>query len=168
MIKIGIFYGSSTGNTKQVAHAIATRLSDFDVYIADVANATIEHLDDFDSLIFGTSTWGYGDIQDDWDVFLPKLNKANLKGKRIALFGLGDCEAYADTFVDGMADIYDAVLKGGAQVVGQVSTDGYNYSESRAVKDGVFVGLPLDEDNQSNLTNQRLEAWVDELKSCFC
>lgn len=168
MKKIAIFYGSSTGNTKSVAHSIADKLSGFDVHLADISNAAAEHLTEFSCLIFGTSTWGYGDIQDDWESFLPKLKKVDLKGKSVALFGLGDGEAYPDTFVDGIADIYDAVLKGGAQVVGQVSTDGYNFSESRAVKGGVFVGLPLDEDNQSNLTNQRLEVWVGELKSCIC
>ncbi len=55
----------------------------------------------------------------------------------------------------------------GCQLVGKVSTDGYEYDESRAEVDGQFVGLPLDEENQSNLTDERIKHWVEQLKNEF-
>ncbi|TCO06054.1 flavodoxin [Natronoflexus pectinivorans] len=167
MDKIAIFYGSSTGNTKTAANAIAKQLNGYDVYIGDIANAEPSHVSGFNLLIFGVSTWGYGDIQDDWEIFLPNLEKMDLTGKTIALFGLGDAEAYPDTFVDAMGDLYETVVKNGARVVGQVPVDGYNFSESRAVIDGRFAGLPLDEDNESDMSSTRIENWVSDLKSCF-
>lgn len=165
MKKIGIFYGSNTGNTKNVAKYIAECFTGYDVYLADISNADISHLGEFNNLIFGASTWGYGDLQDDWDNFLPKLKKANLSGKTIALFGLGDGENYPDTFVDGIADLNEVVFERGGKVVGQVEASTYNFAASRALIDGKFMGLPIDEDNESNLTERRVQSWVKTLKA---
>ena len=32
------------------------------------------------------------------------------------------------------------------------------------VKDGKFLGLPLDEDNEDDQTDDRIAAWVEQLK----
>lgn len=121
-------------------------------------------LENFDFLILGTPTWGYGDLQEDWEQFIPKLKKISLEGKTVALFGLGDSGAYPDTFVDAMAELYEVVTQCGARVVGQVPVDNYDFDSSRAVMDGHFVGLALDEDNESDLTEKRISAWVEQLK----
>ncbi len=164
MNKTAIFYGSSTGNTESVAKTIATKLN-ADIY--NVADDPIENITDYNNLIFGSSTWGIGDLQDDWDSFLPKLAKADLKGKTIALFGLGDCEGYPDTFVDAIGTIYETIKDKGCKIVGMVKTSEYSFSESKAVADSSFVGLPLDEDNESNLTNSRLDKWLNEISKQF-
>src|SRR5690606_2432571 len=96
--------------------------------------------------------------------FMPKLKKFSLEGKTVALFGLGDSGAYPDTFVDAMAELYEVVTQCGAKVVGQVPVDNYDFDSSRAVMDGHFVGLALDEDNESDLTEKRISAWVEQLK----
>ncbi len=161
MGKTGIFYGSSTGNTGNVAKTLAEKL---DAEIFDVSDNPAGKLAEFDNLILGTSTMGIGDLQDDWDSFLPSLAKADLAGKTVALFGLGDADMYADSFVDGMGTIYETIVDKGCKIVGQVDTGDYEFDESRAVVNGKFVGLPLDEDNASELTNSRIEKWVDEIK----
>ena len=163
MEQIAVIYGSMTGNTSGAGKQIAELLGD-DVEVHDVSEADGSAFSKPDVLILGTSTWGVGDIQDDWADKIDTLKSANLSGKRVAVFGLGDQEGYPDSFVDGMRDLYDAAVEAGATVVGECSTDGYDFSESRAVIAGELIGLALDEDNQSDLTESRIEAWVKQLR----
>ena len=133
---------------------------------ADVYNiaGNEDKLGDYDVLILGTSTWGFGDLQDDWQTALDALSNLDLKGKKVAYFGSGDQMTFSDTYVDGMGILNETVEKKGAEIIGQTSTDGYDFSESRAVKNSKFVGLAIDEVNQSDLTDERIEAWTEELK----
>lgn len=158
MKKTVIIYGSSTGTCEDLAGRIASKLG-----VSDVVNVTDATADTFasnDNLIIGTSTWGAGEVQDDWYDGLKLIKAADLSGKTVALFGCGDSSSYSDTFVGGMAELYNAVKAAGAKVIGQVSTDGYTFDDSEAVVDGQFVGLALDEVNEDNLTDGRIDAWV--------
>ena len=115
------------------------------------------------NLILGTSTWGAGELQDDWYDGLRVLQEADLAGKTIALFGCGDCESYSDTFVGGIGELYNGIKESGAHFVGAVSTDGYTFDDSEAVVDGKFVGLPLDDVNEDDKTDAHINAWVAEI-----
>jgi len=162
MSNIGIFYGSTGGNTQDAAKELA-KLLDADVH--NVYKASVDELNNYETIILGSSTWGVGELQDDWEDFLPKLQCLKLEGKKVALFGLGDGESYADTFVDAIGIIHNALKGQACQFIGKVSTDGYEYDESLAEIDGMFVGLPLDDDNQSDLSTQRLIQWAEQLKT---
>ena len=52
--------------------------------------------------------------------------------------------------------------------MGRVPDVGYTYDDSTAVEDGVWFGLPLDEDNEYDMTEERLEKWVEQLKKSSC
>ena len=130
-------------------------------HVADMDDSVIA---DNDNLILGTSTWGAGEVQDDWYDGIKVIKNADLSGKTVALFGCGDSESYPDTFVGGMAEIYNAVKKAGANVIGAVATDGYTFDESESVVDDKFVGLALDEVNEDGKTDERIDAWVAEIK----
>ncbi|MDR2424643.1 MAG: flavodoxin [Prevotellaceae bacterium] len=164
MNKIGIFYGSSGGNTENVAKNIAKQLGLADSDVHDVGKAQLADLAPYNTLLFGSSTWGIGDLQDDWEDFVKTLASADLSGKTIALFGCGDSSGYSDSFCDAMGKIYQTV-KDKASIVGFTSVDGYTFDSSEAVVDGQFVGLAIDEDNESNLTSARIDAWVTLLKN---
>lgn len=161
MSKIAIVYGSSTGATEAVAEKIQAAFDDAAIFNADGLN--VEDLKLYDFLIFGASTTGVGDLQDDWEALLPKVEKMNFTGKKVAIFGLGDSASFSTSFAGGMYIIYKA-LKGKVDIVGSVSTDGYTFDDSEALVDGRFVGLALDEDNEYNETDVRIAAWVEELK----
>lgn len=161
MSKIAIVYGSSTGATEAVAEKIQAAFDDAAIFNADGLN--VEDLKPYDFLIFGASTTGVGDLQDDWEALLPKVEKMNFTGKKVAIFGLGDSASFSTSFAGGMYIIYKA-LKGKVDIVGSVSTDGYTFDDSEALVDGRFVGLALDEDNEYNETDGRIAAWVEELK----
>lgn len=167
MQKIGIFYGSSTGNTEAAAKQLQKALGADIAKIYDVATTDAREVEQFSNLIFGVSTWGIGDLQDDFEDFLPGLKSANFEGKKIAIFGFGDQETYIDSFVDAIGEIYESILGKGCKIIGGISTAGYDFDESRAEVDGKFVGLPLDEENQSQLTDDRINAWVQELRKEF-
>lgn len=145
---IGIFYGSSSGNTEGVAKQIQAEFGADNAQVFDVAKATKDDLEKFDNLIFGTSTWGFGELQDDFDGFMKQIEAANLSGKTVALFGCGDQESYSDTFVDGMGLVWQSLQGKGCNIVGQTSTEGYSYSNSQSDVEGKFVGLAIDENNQ--------------------
>lgn len=161
MSKIAIVFGSSTGATESVAEKIKALFDDATLFNADGLN--IDDLKPYDFLIFGASTTGVGDLQDDWEVLLPKIEKLDFSGKKVAIFGLGDSASFSTSFAGGMYVMYKA-LKGKVEIVGSVSTDGYTFDESDAVIDGKFVGLALDEDNEYNETDARIAAWVEDLK----
>jgi len=157
MKKTVVIYGSSTGTCEAIAGKIGAALGAEVINVQDMTASTIAASD---NLILGTSTWGAGEVQDDWYDGIKVLKSADLSGKTIALFGCGDCESYSDTFVGGMGEIYDAVKDSGAHIIGQVPTDGYTFDDSTAVVDGQFVGLPLDDVNEDNKTDDRINAWV--------
>lgn len=161
MSKIAIVYGTSTGATEGVASKIQKEIGGGDIF--DVVKVTVDTLKPYDFLILGASTTGYGDLQDDWDTFLPKLEAFDFSGKKVALFGLGDSSSYSDTFANGMGAIYNAI-KDKAEIVGSVSTDGYTFDVSEAVVDDKFVGLALDEDNEFDQTDARVAEWIKDLK----
>lgn len=169
MSKVGIFYGSSTGVTKSAADAIAKELkkNSIDADVQSAGDTDISTITSYSGIILGTSTWGMGDLQDDWEGLRKPLANSDLSGKTVALFGSGDQDGYPDTFVDGIGILYDAVSSAGANVVGSVSTNGYNYDASLAERDGEFVGLPIDEDNQADMTDKRIKAWVASICESF-
>jgi flavodoxin I len=164
MKKTCILYGSSTGNTESIANILADKLG-ADKF--DVSTAPIDAIKSCDNIIMGASTWGIGDLQDDWETFLPMISDLDLSGKTIAFYGLGDSSSYPDSFVDAMGIIFNAIKDKGCKFVGAVGSDGYTFDESQAIIDGKFIGLPLDEDNESSLTKSRINAWIEEIKPHF-
>ena len=164
MKNICVIYGSSTGTCQGLAVKIGQQLGVQDDGIIDVQNLSADVVNKYDVLILGTSTWGAGEMQDDWYDGVKVLKQAGLQGKTVAVFGCGDSESYSDTFCGGMAELYNAAKDAGATMLGEVATDGYNFDDSEAVVDGKFVGLALDEVNEDDKTDSRIEAWVEELK----
>ena len=161
MEKTLVVYGSSTGTCESIAQKIANLLG---AEVVDVANLSDAQVNEAKNLILGTSTWGAGEMQDDWYDGVKKLQSLDLSGKTVALFGCGDCESYSDTFCGGMDEIYSAIKDKGINLVGRVSTDGYTFDDSAAVVDGNFIGLALDDVNEDDKTDARIKAWVDSIQ----
>lgn len=162
MSKVALIFGSDTGNTEDVARRLADILGNDNIDLIEVSQSSVEQISSYEKLILATSTWGSGDLQADWEDFEDNLDEVDFNGKTVALLGLGDQDTYEDTFCDAMALIYNKVKD--AKMIGFTSTDGYTYEESTAVIDGEFMGLVIDEDNQDDLTDERLKAWADQIK----
>jgi flavodoxin I len=167
MAKIGLFYGSTTGKTEMVVESIQKEFGTDVVDLHNIADVDESDFEEYTNLIIACPTWNIGELQSDWDGFYPDLENIDFSGKKVAYFGTGDQIGYADNFQDAMGILAEKISELGGKTVGYWSTDGYDFNESKAVKNGKFVGLAIDEDNQSDLTDERVKAWVAQLKQEF-
>jgi flavodoxin I len=170
--KIGIFYGPTGGNTEVVAKKIQLAFGEANADLIAVKDCTASDIDNYEFIVFGCSTigketWDAARTKKDWDTFRPELEKINYQGKTFALFGLGDHITYAANFVDSLGMIARIMLEKGAKIIGRVSPSDYEFTDSEAIIDDQFIGLPIDEDFEPELTNQRVNEWVENLKLQF-
>lgn len=172
MKKIAIFFGPEKGAVNRVADKVKQAIGDDKVDMIPVKNATFEDIDKYDKIIFGISTVGketwhttYSNV--DWARFLPEIGKSRYEGKTIAIFGLGDHVTYAATFVDHIGLLAGELTKNGAVLTGSVPAEDYEFDESKAVVDGKFLGLPVDEDFEPELTDERVTKWVKSIRDAF-
>ena len=163
MKNIGIFYGSTSGKSAAVAEEIDFYLRKEEHELFNVAEG-ISEMPKFENLILIAPTYGVGELQKDWVNVLPEFEKIDFTGKKVGIIGLGNQYAFGESFVGGMKILYDVVTKNGGEVIGFTPTTGYHYEESPAVIDGHFVGLALDEANQDDLTPERIENWIQDIK----
>ena len=168
MANIGLFFGTQTGNTQTEAEIIQKEFGgEYVVTLNDISQAELNDFNDYTYIIIGCPTWNIGELQSDWESFYDELDNIDFSGKKVAYFGAGDQVGYPDSFQDAIGILEEKISEKGGETVGYWSTDGYEFTESKAVRDGKFVGLALDEDNQSDLTNERIQAWVAQLKQEF-
>ncbi|MZI95821.1 flavodoxin [Vibrio sp. CAIM 722] len=174
MAKVGIFFGTDTGSTRKIAKQIQKLLGpDIADKPKNINRTTVEDLTAYDCLILGTPTLGEGKLpglscdcqEESWEEFMPNFEGLDLSGKTVALYGLGDQVGYADEFVDALGELYDYVANTGATMVGFWPLDGYEFNSSNAVDGDEFVGLVIDKDNQSSLTDQRVAGWVEQISA---
>ena len=162
MGKIGIFYGSTEGNTEDVVDKVKEALGDADIHNVDSASA--DDLAEYDTVILACSTWEIGELQEDWESFIDVLDDVDFSGKKVSYIGTGDADGYPDTFVDAIGIIHEKIADSGAEFFGAWPTDDYEYDESKGEVDGKFLGLVIDEDNESDKTDDRVAAWVEQIK----
>jgi len=162
---IGLFFDTDTGNTRKVAKMI-NKLFDADqLDLKNIVKVEMEDFNKYNAYIIGTPTLGEGELPENLDSFFPNFDEIDFAGKTVALFGLGDQEEYGHEFVDAMGILYEKLEDQGASFIGTWSTDGYEYEISRAeIETGEFVGLVIDQDNQSGQTKERVEKWVEQIK----
>ena len=156
----GIFYGSSTGMTEALAGRIAEKLGIDSSDVHNVADASADAVGNYDLLLLGSSTWGAGELQDDWYSFVDELKTKDLSGKRVAFFGCGDSESFPDTFCDALGILRDELAGTGCTFVGAYAPEDYAVTDSSVCRDGLFVGLAADETNESDKTDARIDRWT--------
>lgn len=160
MSKVSVIYGSNTGNTQSAAFAVAEA---FGVSPVNIEQAEKEDFSG-DLILLGSSTWGFGELQDSWSEHLNIFDGLDLSGKKAAVFGTGDQNGFSDTFCDALAILAEKLENCGAQLVGATESSSYRHSGSLAEKDGMFCGLALDCDNEPEKTASRIAAWIEGLK----
>jgi flavodoxin I len=167
MKKIGIFYSFNSNKTAKAAEKIIEAIGKTHVEVVNVEEAHDKDFAPFENIIVGVPTWFDGELPQYWDELVPALEDMELKGKRFAIFGLGDQKGYPENFNDGVGIFADLVSKQGAEVVGYTSSEGYTFEHSAAQRGDQFCGLCLDQENQARLSKSRIEAWVEQLRKAF-
>lgn len=167
MKKTGLFYGAATAKSAAVAEKIRQAYGKDELDIVPIEEAAAHDFKSYDQMIVGTATWFDGELPTYWDEVVPELSHLDLKGKKVAIFGLGDQTNYPDNFVDGIGLLADIFTTSGATLVGRTSPDGYYFNQSKALRDGKLLGLAIDIDNQPDLTDERVREWVKQIKEEF-
>lgn len=167
MNKTAIIYSFNTKKTGKIAELIKVEFDDEKLEPVNAEEITEELFLSFEQLIMGVPTWFDGELPNYWDEFVPALEEMDLKGKKIALFGLGDQKGYPENFLDGVGIMAEILEMQDATLVGFTSTDGYEFENSRAVRGEHFAGLAIDYENQGSMNKERVAAWVGQLKKEF-
>jgi flavodoxin I len=172
MSKIGIFFGPLKGSVHRVADKVKAAIGEQHVDMISVNEAGVADLEKYDRIIFGISTvgketWDSNYSNTDWSKFFPNISKVDFSDKTVAIFGLGDHITYSSYFVNAVGVLAKELLKKGAKIVGEVDPSGYEFDDSEAVMDGKFVGLPIDEDFEPELTDERVANWINSIKPAF-
>ena len=173
MSKTALFFSPQGGSVNKVANKLGEMIGNDKVVIIPVKEVEKGDLDKYNKIILVGSTvgadhWDNEIIVDEWIEFFTKIKEINFEKKNVAIVGLGNSVLYPSHFADGMAVLYERIIKQNAKVLGKVDAKGYDFEDSEAVNDdGFFCGLAIDEDNEAELTTERLEKWISSLKSDF-
>ncbi len=168
-MSVGIYFATTTGKTEDIAERLHGMLSGADAPkdLADISD--VSEFTSLDGIICGIPTWNTGADSERsgtaWDSMLEDIGALNLSGKKVAIFGLGDSSTYTENFCDAMEELHSYFKKAGATMVGYVSKDNYTFEESKSCIGNSFCGLPLDEDSESDMTDERLSNWSSQLKN---
>ena len=170
IMKIGLFFGSTTCYTEMAAEKIQQIIGEDIVSLHNIKDEPLKNAEDFDFLIFGISTWDFGELQEDWESIWDDINSVNLAGKTIALFGMGDQQGYGQWFQDALGMLHDQIKPQGVTFLGYwPNSDDYEFEASKALtEDGTqFVGLALDEDSQYEKSDERIAIWVEQVMTQY-
>jgi flavodoxin II len=164
-MSIALFFGSTTGNTEDIADQIRDILGHDKVDIFNVADDSVSLMLDYETVICGIPTWDYGELQADWEDVWDEIDALDLSGIQMAFFGCGDQVGYPEWYQDAMGLLHDKCIGLGATAIGYWPTKGYDFESSKAATQNgeLFIGLAVDEDCQHELTDQRVNAWCTQL-----
>jgi len=165
MSKTVIIYSFHTQKSKKVAEKVIEAFGKDEIQSINAEDLTKKVFEENDNFILSAPTWFDGELPNYWDEFVPELEEMDLKNKTFAVFGLGDQKGYPENFCDAIGILVEVLESCGACLVGQIPAEGYTFESSRALRGDVFLGLPLDQENQGKLTSDRVKKWVAQLKT---
>lgn len=163
---VGLFFSTLTGRTAEVCCLIAEKSG---LEPVDLVGVAADDLKGYDGLIVGVPTWNprakkyrsgtaFDDISGD-------IRRFELDGTPVAVYGCGDLLEHRDNFCDAIEEAHSVFQAAGARMLGYVGAAAYTHRGSRSEVGGKFLGLPLDEDNEPDLTDGRVTAWISQLKA---
>lgn len=160
MKKIALIYSFNTTKSKNAAKKIIAEFGEDKIESLNAEDITGEEFMKYNKYILSLPTWFDGELPNYWDEFVPELEDLPLKGKTFALFGLGDQKNYSENFGDALGIMAEIIEQAGGKIIGSTEVEGYSFENSKALRDGKFVGLLLDQDNQAKLSGKRIKDWV--------
>ncbi len=143
--KVLVLFGSSTGNTEELAKTVAqvAESKGLVVDLINVAEVSGVNYVEYDFLFLGTSTWDEGQTQLDFRFYLEDLqvNPPQLDGKKFAVFGTG--ESCYQFFCGGTEKLAQAFEAFGGSKVGEI--------------------LKIDTLEEDPVDNAKVKTWATEI-----
>lgn len=169
-MKIGILYSTVTSSSEKYARMISDKLAGKESDLADIAEISPDAIGQYEALIVGAPTLNTGADEQrtgtPWDEFLINdIENVNLNNKPVAVFGHGDATEYAKYFCDSIEEIHDKFEKQGSKMIGYTDPKSINFEQSKAVRNGKFLGLPLDVSAPPDQAEQRISDWCAQIIS---
>lgn len=167
-LSIAIFYGSTTCYTEMAGEKIQQELQsrlNQSIDLFDIKDTSLAKSQAYDVILYGISTWDFGELQEDWESTWEDIAALELSGKAVGLFGLGDQLGYADWFQDALGMLHDELIVLGCEIIGYWPNEGYEFIASKGLTPDkeFFVGLSLDDENQYDLSDERIKLWCEQL-----
>ncbi|WP_299577752.1 flavodoxin [uncultured Sunxiuqinia sp.] len=163
-----IIYSFTSNKTAKAGEKIVAAIGkSFETTTVDADQLTEEEFLAYNQLILGVPTWFDGELPHYWDEFVPAIEEMDLKGKKVAIYGLADQVGYPENFADGIGILGRLMRERGAELVGETAIESYKFESSHAIENDKFMGLVLDQENQARLSKKRIENWVEDLKNIF-
>jgi len=175
MDKILLLYAPKGGNVEKVSKAVSSIIGNENsdmLLIEEVNDKLISKISSYNKFVFiistiGRSNWDSFYTKIGWDLLLNEIRKLDLSNKIGSIIGLGDSLLYPDNFVDSMGILYEALKETNIKLVGRFDEESYEFGNSMAIENGKFVGLPIDQDNEKELTEGRIKNWFEQVKKDF-
>ena len=167
MKKIAIVYSFNSTKSAKIAVKIGETIKNYTIENLNVESCKGDEFLIYDGYILSVPTWFDGELPNYWDEMLPALENMEFKGKKFALYGLGDQKNYPENFCDAVGILADFLEKRGAKIIGYTSPEGYSFESSKALNNNLLCGLLLDQENQSKLTDERIDRWARQLEVEF-
>lgn len=165
-MRVAIYLGGNHTHTADAGSRITARLErrlGQRIRRYDLDHTDLMEMERYDLLLLGCSTWYGGTLPNCWARQIDHLRRADLRGKRVALFGVGNQQLSADTFQDALGILAEQVEAVGGELIGHWSAADYTFDSSRAVRGDRFVGLALDYENQADFNELRIVLWTEQL-----
>lgn len=166
MQNIALIYSFNTEKTSRAAKMIQEAF-DNNLETVNVEDITADKFLSYSKYILGVPTWFDGELPNYWDEFVPDLETLDLSGKIFALYGAGNQKDYPENFVDAIGILAEIIENSGGKIVGFTSSEGYEFENSKALRNKEFCGLALDFENQARQNKPRIKTWVEQLKKEF-
>jgi len=169
--KVALFYAPKGGKVDCISRIITDKARKYQIDRMCVTEVSADKILEYDKIIFGNSSIYNGSnlavVDKNWKSFLNELQKIDLTGKKVAIFGLGNHLTYPAHFVDSIGYLANFLEERNAKIYGKVVDEGYEYRDSKALRDGFFMGLPLDEETESDKSEGRIDCWLEQLRKEF-
>lgn len=115
-MKVLIGYVSLTSNTEDIMIVIKNKLETLncDIDVEELDLVPLQKLSSYDLVLFGSYTWGDGDLPYELEDMYDELNELDLNGMSFGIFGSGD--TFYPAFCQAVDTLADKVKERGGEV----------------------------------------------------
>lgn len=163
MTKTGILYATISGSTRDLSFQLAERLELASKHVHDLLETSLEVMDQYDTVLIGSPTYGRGDCHYLFKEGIPELFQQLSSRKNIGIFVMGDLKSHRKTFGGGLFRLYEKLDLDTHGLLGQLPANLYEYQFPNWEAEWL-PGLIVDKHGSKQLNQARMDAWLEGVK----